>query len=228
MSHSLKEEKKQLRKSIKETLGKIDEQNVKEQSDAVTQKVLQLPQYQKASAISVFLSMPGREVSTSAIVTDALGQGKKVFIPYIHPETDSGKSKIMDMLRLKDESDQQNLKPDAWGIPSLSAEGIEERENALGGRGISDAGHRGHSSVELDLIFMPGMAFDSANNRLGHGKGFYDRYLSRIRENIGRGEAPARFPVLIALALREQLLPPMEQVPASDDDWKIDRLVIPD
>ena len=162
----------------------------------MTQKVLQLPEYQKASAISVFLSMPGREVSTSAIVIDALRQGKKVFIPYIHPEINSGKSKIMDMLRLKDESDQQSLKPDAWGIPSLSAEGIEERENALGGRGISDAGHRGHPSVELDLIFMPGMAFDSANNRLGHGKGFYDRYLSRIREYVGRGEAPPRFPVL--------------------------------
>lgn len=162
----------------------------------MTQKVLQLPEYQKASAISVFLSMPGREVSTSAIVTDALSQGKKVFIPYIHPETDSGKSKIMDMLRLKDESDQQNLKPDAWGIPSLSAEGLEERENALGGIGISDAGHGNHSSVELDLIFMPGMAFDSANNRLGHGRGFYDRYLSRIREHIDTGEAPQRFPVL--------------------------------
>jgi len=162
----------------------------------VAQKVLQLTEYQKASAIGVFLSMPGREVSTSSIVADALNQGKKVFVPYIHSETGSGKAKIMDMLRLKDESDRQSLEPDAWGIPSLSAEGIEERENALGGMGVSNAGHHDHSSVELDLILMPGMAFDSANNRLGHGKGFYDRYLSRIRESIDGVEASQKFPVL--------------------------------
>lgn len=162
----------------------------------MAQKVLQLSEYQKASAIGVFLSMPGREVSTSSIVADALSQGKKVFVPYIHSETGSGKAKTMDMLRLKDESDRQSLKPDAWGIPSLSAEGIEGRENALGGMGVSNAGHHDRSSVELDLILMPGMAFDSANNRLGHGKGFYDRYLSRIREIIDGVEASQKFPVL--------------------------------
>lgn len=165
-------------------------------ADAVTQKVLQLPEYQNASAISVFLSMPGREVSTSSIVTDALRRGKKVFIPYIHAETGAGKSKTMDMLRLKDEHDLESLKPDAWGIPSLSEEGIANRENALGGNGVPNSGSHSLSPVHLDLIFMPGMAFDTSNNRLGHGKGFYDRYLSRIRQDIDRRGASQRFPVL--------------------------------
>ncbi|KAK5939342.1 hypothetical protein PMZ80_008646 [Knufia obscura] len=227
MSQTIKDEKKLLRKSIKETLGKIEEQKVWEQSDAVTQKVLQLPEYQNASAISIFLSMPGREVSTSSIVTDALRRGKKVFIPYIHAETGAGKSKTMDMLRLKDEHDLESLKPDAWGIPSLSEQGIEDRENALGGHGVPDSGSQSLSSVPLDLIFMPGMAFDTSNNRLGHGKGFYDRYLSRIRQRIEKSEASQKFPMLVALALREQLLPPNERVPTTEDDWKVDRLIIP-
>lgn len=140
--------------------------------------------------------MPGREVSTSTIVIDALRRGKKVFVPYIHSQTGCEKSKTMDMLRLKDESDLRSLKPDAWGIPSLSREGIDRRENALGGKGIAEVDSATERCAKLDLIFMPGMAFDSSNNRLGHGKGFYDRYLSRIRQNVDESEESSKFPVL--------------------------------
>jgi len=140
--------------------------------------------------------MPGREVSTLAIVIDALRYGKKVFVPYIHSETSAGKSKVMDMLRLKDEADLQSLEPDAWGIPSLSAKGLDDRENALGGYGVPGPEPSGSLPANLDLIFMPGTAFDTSNNRLGHGKGFYDRYLSRIRRSIMEGEASLNFPVL--------------------------------
>lgn len=124
--------------------------------------------------------MPKREVSTTEIVLDALHGGKKVFIPYIYSSEEDPKSKTMDMLRLRDEADLQRLKPDAWGIPSLSAEDVEHRENALGGTGISGSSSTSKTDPILDLIFMPGMAFDSQNHRLGHGKGFYDRYISRL------------------------------------------------
>lgn len=125
--------------------------------------------------------MPNREVSTTEIVVDALHQGKEVFIPYIHSANIDSKEKLMDMLQLKDEQDLRNLKPDAWGIPSLSADGIEDRNNALGGRGPSNADDVASTLAVLDLIFMPGMAFDAQNRRLGHGKGFYDKYLSLIK-----------------------------------------------
>ena len=133
--------------------------------------------------------MPGREISTHAIVVDALQQGKKVFIPYIYPEAGS-KSKIMDMLRLNDEQDLADLKPDGWGIPSLSSESVEQRENALGGSGLSSRS----TDASLDLVFMPATAFDASNNRLGHGKGFYDRYLSRVHEQFGQDRR--KFPAL--------------------------------
>lgn len=123
--------------------------------------------------------MPGKEVSTLSIVRQAFKDGKEVYVPYIHASKDDPKSKIMDMLRLQDEDDLVSLKPDPWGIPSLPKESIGKRSNALGGVGCLediDDSYRGLAS--LDLIFMPSMAFDTFRNRLGHGKGFYDRYIT--------------------------------------------------
>lgn len=139
--------------------------------------------------------MPGREISTTDIVSDSLRQGKKVFIPYIHPDKDNPKFKIIDMLRLKDEADLHSLKPDAWGIPSLQPDSIETRENALGGNGISGSDSVEQQPAQLDLIFMPGVAFDRSSNRLGHGKGFYDRYLSRVLQKTEQSQS-RRFPKL--------------------------------
>lgn len=164
--------------------------------------MLSLSAYENARAISIFLSMPGREISTNGIVIDALRNGKKVFIPYIHPSEDDPKSKVMDMLRLKDESDLQGLKPDAWGIPSLSADDIDLRENAIGGSGISSLPATSLARSNLDLIFMPGMAFDMLNHRLGHGKGFYDKYISRLQQS-GTDEMSTRSrPTLGKCAIR--------------------------
>lgn len=148
---------------------------------SVTKKATQLPEYVNAQSISVFLAMPDREISTTDIVHDAFSKGKHVFIPYIY-SVEGSRTKNMHMLRLRDEDDLKSLKPDAWGIPSLSPKDIGTRENAFGGKGIST--ETVGSSSNLDLIFMPGMAFDRSNNRLGHGKGFYDKYISQIHSIV--------------------------------------------
>jgi 5-formyltetrahydrofolate cyclo-ligase len=107
--------------------------------------------------------MPTGELSTSRIVQDALQRGKDVYIPYIHTVD---KTSIMDMLALESMTEFESLKPDKWGIPSLQPTQVPGRRNCL-----TDAG--------LDLIVMPGMAFDQGFRRLGHGKGYYDHFLSR-------------------------------------------------
>jgi len=107
--------------------------------------------------------MPAGELSTRNIVQDALQNGKKVYIPYIHKVDQLS---IMDMLALNSMAEFESLQPDKWGIPSLQATQIPGRRNCFDATG-------------LDLIVMPGMAFDQGFRRLGHGKGYYDHFLTR-------------------------------------------------
>lgn len=190
--------KKDLRKKIKSKLSNLTEGDVSLQSRKAQEIILSLAKYNEASSISIFLNMPTGEAQTNLIVQDALTKGKKVFVPYIHrPPTPQGQEKprrIIDMLRLPDLNDYTRLERDSWGIPSLPMSSISGRENACGGFGLSTA-ESGPSSNNgafdngqgLDMIVMPGMAFDHGLRRLGHGGGFYDGFLSRFCGK-GRGK----------------------------------------
>lgn len=145
-----------------------------------------MPEYQSAHRIGVYLSMPNGEIATSAIVRDAFRQGKKVFVPYIHNvavQTQSQPNAVMDMLALYSEEDYRSLAADKWGIPTLSEGSVASRENCFGGTRPADVqpGGTGKEDGGLDLVVMPGMAFDSRMCRLGHGKGFYDYFLQRYQ-----------------------------------------------
>ena len=152
----------------------------------VTAELLSLPVYKNAHRMSVYLSMPGKEIATKAIVLHALENGKKVFVPYIHKARSESQQRtisVMEMLALHSKEDLEALDPDAWGIPCLHADSVAERENALYGNGEQHtAGSDGNFG--LDLVLLPGLAFDRKNGRIGHGKGFYDRFLQRYKDLI--------------------------------------------
>ena len=192
--------KKDLRKHMRAKLNELSEDEMIKQSSTAQDLIRSLPQYKNAKRIGIYLSMSRGEARTETLVRDALNSGKQVFVPYIYS---NGPMKVMDMLRLNSTSEYESLKPDSWGIPSLPSEALEERENATGGSGLGkkkrrfdeddpDPGRTEDSS--LDVIVMPGVAFDDGMNRLGHGAGFYDRFLTRFCEDGTRkpflGESP--------------------------------------
>lgn len=82
------------------------------------------------------------------------------------------------MLSLRSLEDFKTLKRNSWGIPTPPKSSISERENCLD-RGIS------HENDEfgLDLIIVPGVAFDHSCRRLGHGKGYYDFFFKRYQDS---------------------------------------------
>jgi len=159
----------------------------------VKDSLLSLPEYKGASRVGIYLSMPKGEVSTKAIVEHALRQGKQVFVPYIYKAQFQDQSKprsVMDMVSLHSKSDYEGLKPDAWGIPTPTADSIDERHQILDAHGDRDTSAPGkvsssntHGAQKLDMIVMPGVAFDRCLGRLGHGKGFYDCFLDRYHSS---------------------------------------------
>jgi len=161
-----------------------------------TTALLQRPEYQHARRLSVFLSIEGKEISTSAIVKDALSRGKEVFVPYIHKGRNTGR--VMDMLSLETFEDYRSLEKDKWGIPSLPHGSIACRSNAFGGRGVSgelvNEKHEMRHNA-LDLIVVPAVAFDRRRGRLGHGRGYYDTFFSRCSSQMPK-DSSSRMPIL--------------------------------
>lgn len=138
--------------------------------------------------------MPGREIETRCLVIQALRDGKKVFVPYIHKQSQD-QTRMIDMLQLLSQEDHDSLERDSWGIPTLDPQSIPNRRNALGGYGISES-EKKLRGPELDLIIMPGLVFDRSLGRLGHGKGFYDRYLERYKKAVDEVGQGAHMPIL--------------------------------
>ncbi|KAK2858365.1 hypothetical protein FQN49_004810 [Arthroderma sp. PD_2] len=224
--------KKELRSKIKKILAGVSAESVISQSSLATERLLSMPEYQSARRVSVYLSMPAAEMMTSEIVRDAFSRGKQVFVPYIYKleaGTAETKLSIMEMLALHSIEDYESLQPDRWGIPTLDASSVQDRENCLGGNGLlGESGVLKGEGCGLDFIVVPGMAFDHGRRRLGHGKGYYDRFINRYRNNNSTQAGKVQMPYLAAFCLAEQVLQPPEEVPVGEYDNLVDSLVLGD
>ena len=100
-----------------------------------------------------------------------------------------------DMASRKKEYSRITLKPGPFGILEPKADGIEVPKN------------------EIDLIIVPGVAFDKDKNRMGRGRGFYDRLLSTLN-------APK-----VGICFGFQMIP---QVPVEPLDKKMDYVITED
>jgi 5-formyltetrahydrofolate cyclo-ligase len=144
-----------------------------------------LPEYKEARRISIYLSMPAAEISTRAMVLRALQEKKQIYIPFTFKNNSSGPTgpkSAMDMVSLQSEEDYESLQPDPWGIPTPSEEIIGRSNCILGDMEIGHFRGRETSKETLEVIIMPGVAFDQKLSRLGHGKGFYDSFLQRYEQ----------------------------------------------
>jgi 5-formyltetrahydrofolate cyclo-ligase len=179
--------------------------------------------------------MPSSEIQTDAIVRHALQSGKQVFVPYlfkpVNPPEGTPKS-VMDMVDIRSLSDYESLQPDSWGIPTIAADTVGEREHILG--------KPTKESTGLDMILMPGVAFDTDPKtgfvrRLGHGKGFYDYFLHRYMEMMGSqvggsSIVPGTDVLLYGLAHEEQRLKTDDghSVPVGEYDSLLHGLLVGD
>lgn len=131
-------------------------------SERICAAILELEAYRRARTVAAYMSI-GSELQTGALNRDILSGGRRLALPRVNRETGE-----LEIYQVTDPASE--LKPGVWGI----AEPDPARC-----RRILDLG-------ELDLILVPGAAFGPEGERLGYGKGYYDRLLRRAGSGIAR------------------------------------------
>ena len=170
--------KKHIRNKISVKRNKLSEEFISFNSDIIMRKLIEKKEYKKAKIIYIYMSKIG-EVDTKNIIKHSLEVGKKVAIPKI----------INEEMYFYYINSIEDTKKGYFDIN----EPINIEENNL-------AIPKGAE----ELIIMPGVAFDYNKHRIGCGKGFYDKYLSKNK-----------FTKKIAITFNFQIL---ENIPNSEFD----------
>jgi 5-formyltetrahydrofolate cyclo-ligase len=150
------EMKRSVRLELRQRLKALSKDYIDQQSAVVAEKLFALPQFQMSNAFSAYLSMPEGEINTDTILQRGFEYNKRVFIPKITGK----KSEDMFKLEVLDYATIANFPKNSWGIPEPSQETVADSVD-------------GTYSGLIDLVVMPGVAFDRHCNRVGHGKGYY-------------------------------------------------------
>ncbi|XP_044008084.1 5-formyltetrahydrofolate cyclo-ligase [Aphidius gifuensis] len=193
MNNTIKTAKNIIRKEIDIKIKNIDKQELGRQSDVVYKKLIALPQYQLSKRISIYLSTDN-EINTLSILKNIFDNNKEVFIPMYE-------GKLMKMVKLKSIQDYENLPITKWNIKQPSVNDVRDDALLTGG---------------LDLIILPGVAFTMSGKRLGHGMGYYDKYINNYIQLKNKK------PYLIGLAFNEQI---KDDIPTNEQDVNLDLIL---
>ena len=138
----------------------------------------------QAKTVLAYYSLPD-EVNTHQYIDHLVDMGKKVMLPVVIDDT---------QMILRDYTGKQDLSEGAYHIMEPIGKLFPaERYN------------------EIDLGIIPGMGFDRQGNRLGRGKGYYDRFLAQVPQMYKIGIC---FPFQL-----------VEQVPTDNNDIQMDEII---
>ncbi len=154
-STNMRDLKASLRSAIRQKLKRIPLTQREHDSSRARAILEQQPFWQQAQTILFFAPLPD-ELDLWPSLTVALSTGKQVFLPRFAPDTTS-------YMACQIKTPDTDLRIGQFGIREPSESCPEIPLN------------------RLDLLLVPGVAFDLHGRRLGRGKGFYDRLLAAVR-----------------------------------------------
>ncbi|RQD67391.1 MAG: 5-formyltetrahydrofolate cyclo-ligase [Tindallia sp. MSAO_Bac2] len=170
--------KKDIRQSMTKRREALNPKEVHEKSSLIHQQLFGMDAWKKAKHMMVYLDFRN-EVKTGSLIQSFLQNGKKVSIPVTNPSDYS-----LTVSELKDP--EKDLQVAQFGL-------LEPNPDAL----------RPMDPQELDLVVVPGVAFDREGYRVGFGAGYYDRFLPQLNENTA----------LVSLVYDFQLIPRVPREP---------------
>lgn len=150
----LDREKQGIRQKLLERLLSLTKNEIKRRSKDVENKLSELPIYKQAKVIMVYYPLRG-EVDILRKIKKDLGN-KRFCFPVMDLEAKN--LRIFEIANL-----DEGFCVGAWGVMQPDTEKAKEVD-----------------IKEIDVVIVPGLAFDKQRNRLGRGAGFYDRFLQDI------------------------------------------------
>lgn len=148
-------------------------EEVEEKSRRIKEKMFALPEFKRANTVAFYVAKEdAKEVRTQEMIGEALKLGKRVVVPFV----------VGNEIEFSEISGLEDLQPGTFGI-------LEPRTEI----------RKKVPLEQIEFVVVPGVAFDLKGRRIGYGKGFYDRFLSRLLS--ARPDA-----CIVALAFEMQLV----------------------
>ena len=187
-------------------------EDINAQSHSVWKTVFELPIYQSAKSVGLFLSMPMGEINTDLILQHCVQNGKEIYVPEVGKNFELCDMELRKVILNPSESKADSTDDlfhkkwptNKWNIPEPPA----------------DMPTITAKPGDIDLMIVPGLGFDRTRNRLGQGKGYYDRFIEKMTKD--GNPLP-----LIAVALKPQLVEDI-RIPVAPYDQQMGMVVLPD
>lgn len=225
---TVEEKKAALRAAIRPVLRNVcsNKYKVKAESFSVHEYLMHSPMWKNAPAIFLYMNTPF-EIETEYLIECAIRQGHRVALPRVRATCITWRAQIPDEKPPADmdfyyidgicSADELNIRHRKRGnLPKLINKMIRKR--SFGIREPFSTLPMASTLEKDTLIVVPGMAFSADGWRLGHGGGYYDRYIAAMRQKTGDAFHTA------GVCFSCQLL---DDVPHDDMDERMDAVFSP-
>ena len=181
------QDKAQLTQAVLAKLKQQTAESKRRKSDLILKKLKGKSEFRKGTVLMFYVATSD-EVDTKPLLLEALREGREVVVPYMDRKTDS-------LISVQIHDPEAALRPGTYGI-------LEPRHDLVCPFDLN----------RLDLVLVPGIAFDKRGHRLGRGKGYYDRFLKTVPPHVK----------CFGLAFDFQIF---KSVPTDDFDISVDRVI---
>ena len=176
--------KEEIRREILRIRNSLSENEIVGNSNIISNRVISTKEYKNSASIGIYYPI-GSEVNTFEIIRHTLATEKAISLP-----------RIIDSNRIV--------------FFKIIENSFEDIKMTKGKYGILENSMSDSIMEEMDLLIVPGIAFDLQGNRIGHGKGYYDRFLSQRKANY-----------IIGLAFENQII---NKIPKTEYDIPVNVL----
>ncbi len=188
----MEERKRKLRQEFLRKRNNLSRNEINAKSGKIENRLFALPEFQRAKTVMFYVSFRS-EVATGKMMRNAMKM-KKIAAPVVHGEK---------IVAYEIKNPRRELSKGSFGIREPKKE-FRRRVNRK----------------EIDLVVVPGVAFDRRGGRLGYGRGYYDRFLGSKSAKVTKNRSHRC--ALVGLAFDLQIA---RGIPLKKKDVRVDKIL---